>query len=268
MAAMTTAVRNSLPRKAFLDPSARKYPVFTRAGNTPVGKVVFSRNHALSAIAYAKQGIAKGWLSKRKGEQIRKKAYKLLLKHDSLKTAEARKKAESFGEFPFTKCLNPYNFVQPRGVPILEPVMPRGSAPRYAPKGAPMRSFSELDAGAGYVARQNLHPAMQYFPNDRRDLAMREWGGQVQASRQWPGWGGGSQFGRQWPYGSSEQPGWPGSPGLTSAYGPVFPYIPKPYAQFGGACAPDDMGTLYAKWQSGAPLSNTALNKLARAGMI
>ena len=266
MAEMTTAVRNSLPDKAFLDPSARKYPVFTRAGNTAVGKVVFSRNHALSAIGYAKQGVTKGWLTPLKAKNIRKKAYKLLLKHDGLKTESARKKAEAFGEFPFTKCLQPYNHRQEPGYPILEPVMPRGSAPRYAPKGASMRDYSQLDAGAGYVPRQDLHPVMQNLPNDRRDLAMREWGGQVQASRQYPGWGGGSQFGRQFPWASSEQPGWPGSPGLSSGYGPVFPYIPKPYAQFGGR--PDDTQSLYAKWTEGAPLSNTALNKLARSGLI
>ena len=266
MAALTPAVRNSLPAKAFLDPSARKYPVFTRAGNSPIGKVVFSRDHALSAIGRAKQGAKEGWLTPLKARKIRQKAYKILRKHDALKTAAARKEAEAFGEFPFTKCNRPFNHPQVPGVPIREPVMQRGSAPRFAPKGAKMRDYSKLADGAGYVARQDLHPVTQSLPNDRRNLAMREWGGKVQASLQYPGWGGGSQFGRQFPWGSSEQPGWPGTPGLSSAYGPVFPYIPKPYAQFGGRA--DDQQSLFAKWNEGAPLSNTALNKLSRAGLI
>lgn len=255
--------------------------MFTRKGNTPRGEVVFSPNHAKNAVARAQQMFERGLLTKKQKSSIDRKAAKLLLKTDSFKTKEARQKAEkvAFGEFPFTKCMKNYSMGPQRGVPIYPAPMPRGSAPRFAPKGAKPESYNALAHGAGYVARQDLHPQTTYYPNDRRDLAMREWGGQVQAGREWPGWGGSSQFGeddwdelpgmdevgRQWPYVNSEQPGWPGSPGLSSGYGPVFPYVPKPYAEFGGN---PTTKSLYKKWLAGAPLSNTALRKLERAGYI
>jgi len=327
MARMKYKTRKSLPDSAFALPRQRKYPLKTRRG----GRVVDSPSHAKNAVARAQQMYERGLLTAAQKKTIDRKAYRMLLKTGSLKTRTARRKAEAavgFGEFPFTKCMKEFIHRSPRGVAIEEPVMERGSAPRYAPKGARMRNYDALEDGGGYEARQDLHPVVTDYPNDRRDLAMREWGGQVQASREWPGWGGGSQFGgktkedwyqeganhwtylrsrgltsaqapwpklkaggwaseaftdgymaarrasydkgakfgRQWPSGSSEQPGWPGSPGLSSGYGPVFPYVPKPYAQFGRHNP--TVKDLYSKWLEGAPLSNTALNKLRRAGVI
>jgi hypothetical protein len=297
MARMTYKVRKSLPDEAFALPKSRKYPLYTRRGNKPGGKLIFSASHAKNAVARAQQTYERGLLTGADKKSIDKQASKLLLGHHSFKTTAARRKAEqvAFGEFPFTKCMRTYVMPQPRGVPIYAVPMPRGSAPRYAPKGAPMRDFKELDAGAGYVARQDLNPVITDYPNDRRDEAMREWGGTVQASREWPGWGGGSEFGedfvfdalgddsedlddfdddefgRQWPYASSENPGWPGSPGMSSGYGPVYPYVPKPYAEFGRrerVGRGPTTNELYAKWLSGAPLTNVSLNKLHRAGRI
>jgi hypothetical protein len=282
---MTYKVRKSLPDKAFALRKERKYPLFTRKGNTPKGKVVFSPSHAKNAVARATQMYERGLLTKAHRDTIDHEASKLLLKTGSLRTRSARRRAEqsAFGEFPFTKCMRTYVMPQPRGVPIYPAPMPRGSAPRYAPKGARMRDFEALDEGAGYVARQDLHPIFTDYPADRRDEAMREWGGQVQASREWPGWGGGSEFGedsddwsddddfgRQWPYSSSENPGWPGSPGMSSGYGPVYPYVPKPYAEFGRSETGGGGHTkaLYEKWLSGAPLTNVGLNRLRRAGRI
>ena len=301
MARMTYKVRKSLPDDAFALTKVRKYPLYTRQGNRPGGRLVFSPNHAKNAVARAQQMYERGLLTGAQKKSIDKQASKLLLSTHSFKTTAARRKAEqvAFGEFPFTKCMRTYVMPQPRGVPIYPVPMPRGSAPRYAPKGAPMRDFKELDAGAGYVARQDLNPVITDYPTDRQDEAMREWGGTVQASREWPGWGGGSEFGeevseefvfddlgddyedlddseddefgRQWPYASSENPGWPGSPGMSSGYGPVYPYVPKPYAEFGrservgrGPTTKD----LYSKWLAGAPLTNVSLSKLRRAGRI
>jgi len=297
MARMTYQVRKSLPDDAFALPAQRKYPLYTRRGNKPGGKLIFSASHAKNAVARAQQMYERGLLTRAQKKSIDKQASKLLLSTHSFKTKGARRKAEkvAFGEFPFTKCMKTYTMPQPKGVPIYPAPMPRGSAPRYAPKGAQMRDFEELDEGAGYVARQDIHPVVTDYPNDRRDEAMREWGGTVQASREWPGWGGGSEFGedflfddlgddfddlddddedgfgRQWPYSSSEQPGWPGSPGMSSGYGPVYPYVPKPYAEFGRRERVGRGPTtkeLYKKWLAGAPLTNVSLNKLHRAGRI
>lgn len=55
MAKLTTAVRNSLPRSAFAQPAKRAYPLYTRVGNSPTGKLIPSPSHAANAKARAAQ---------------------------------------------------------------------------------------------------------------------------------------------------------------------------------------------------------------------
>lgn len=68
---------------------------------------------------------------------------------------------------------------------------------------------------------------------------MKKWAGEVMKSRQDPGWGGSSTFGRQLNFAPvNPEPGWPGVPGDTSAYGPVYPYVQRNYVGFGEGAAP------------------------------
>lgn len=80
-APLTSAVRNSLPARAFGLPKQRKYPMYTRSPMSPRGELTYSRTHAINAKGRARQQLNAGNLSEGQYERIVGKANRLLARH-------------------------------------------------------------------------------------------------------------------------------------------------------------------------------------------
>ena len=133
-----------------------------------------------------------------------------------------------FGEYPFTRCRKPRKAPPSRTWIPTARIKPAGHEP-----------FTESNAGVFNAPKGRFVPTPRPLPRapvsaTRRGKYMRQWAGRVMKSRQNPGWGGSSSFGRQLNFAPvNPEPGWPGTPGNTSAYGPVFPYMQRTYTGFG-----------------------------------
>ena len=139
-----------------------------------------------------------------------------------------------FGEFPFTRCQKPR-----RGYANSKTWIPDAHIVQ-----AGHEPFTESNAGVFNAPNGRFVPTPRPLAHapvsvTREGRRMKKWAGKVLKSRQDPGWGGSSTFGRQLNFAPvNPEPGWPGVPGDTSAYGPVYPYVQRNYVGFGEGAAP------------------------------